>query len=401
MLILRTVRDFLTAALPPLQWDPREITSNKTTVPAEPRTDETNLSAWDTALLRPLLKHFGYELSFLSANNLTVLDPDIVCVDTGRRPFEVVKIVIEIKTPWALPTTDNTNLVERFNEELQTLIENNMESTSSTGADFLEKSVSQLLAEVQSATKETKHIRLITQIYAYMTANHLMYGMISNYEHTFFLRRMERQLNTTKPILQVTRAYNRSEFVSSSLVFSRPIVNPRDRYQPSEVSIASLFFLQLKAKKYCRKGAVSMFKLYDSTKSTYALEQFHNELRIYRQLEGLQDSPENVEPCIPLLRRSMIGSGFVLILELTNCGTQITEELCRLYGNRIKSCFAKLHARGVVHTDVARRNILVDSYWNAFLVDFGRSRLKSSFETEQQWQDAVTKEIGEVNALVR
>lgn len=385
-----------------------------------------------SALLDPLLEHFGYELSFLSANNLAVLGPDIVCVDTGRRPFEVVKIVIEIKTPWALPTADNTNLVEKFNEELQILIENNRESTSSTGADFLEKSVSQLLTEAQSATKETKHIRLITQIYAYMTANHFMYGMISNYQHTFFLRRMERQLNTTKPILQVTRAFNRGEFVSrfmffcslamakhlytspySSPVFSRPIVNPRDRYQPSEVSIASLFFLESKAlftgasacvvegRSTVKRDAVSMFKLYDSTKSTDALEQFQNEFRVYHQLEDLQDSPANTEPCIPLLLRSMIGSGFVLILELTNCGTQITEEQCRLYGDRIKSCFAKLHARGVVHTDVARRNILVDSYWNVFLVDFGRSRLKSSFETEQQCQDAVAKEISEVNALVR
>jgi hypothetical protein len=191
-----------------LQWSPKTVTSNKTTVPAKPLTDEMNLSAWDTfdseyqtwrvsfddnvkvglcqpnesfrvdsesiiqgtflvvrsALLDPLLEHFGYALSFLLANNLAVLSPDIVCVDTGRHPFEVVKIVIKIKTPWALPTADNVNLVEKFNEELQILIENNRESTSSTGADILEKSVSQLSAEAQSATKETKHIRLFTQI---------------------------------------------------------------------------------------------------------------------------------------------------------------------------------------------------------------------------------------------
>lgn len=48
MMILRTVRDFLTAALPPLQWNPKTVTSNKTTVPAKPLTDEMNLSAWDT-----------------------------------------------------------------------------------------------------------------------------------------------------------------------------------------------------------------------------------------------------------------------------------------------------------------------------------------------------------------
>lgn len=76
------------------------------------------------------------------------------------------KVVVEFKTPWAFKIR---NLVEEYGRKQD--------------------------------KPTAKVVKLIQQVYGYMTFNHQRYGVVSTYDQTWYFRRMD---STTGGILEIT-----------------------------------------------------------------------------------------------------------------------------------------------------------------------------------------------------
>ncbi|KAI8999249.1 hypothetical protein BC832DRAFT_217798 [Gaertneriomyces semiglobifer] len=112
------------------------------------------------------------------------------------------------------------------------------------------------------------------------------------------------------------------------------------------------------------------------------LEELFNELDAYEYLEELQGS------VIPGLRAygCMTGGAFLVL------GTELLSQVAHLGAahkdkfSKVREAYSRLHAAGIVHGDVAPRNILVTTEPErpVVLVDFGRAREATMMDVERE-----------------
>ncbi len=115
-------------------------------------------------------------------------------------------------------------------------------------------------------------------------------------------------------------------------------------------------------------------------------ELLKNEIKVYEALEDLQGDT------IPIL----IYHGWVhgcLTLILSDCGTTVEdlsdENLTEPIRQSCAAAVSSLHERGVLHGDLAERNMAVDRHGQVCIFDFGLSnRLILSLEAACSGRDA-------------
>lgn len=91
-------------------------------------------------------------------DNDVVLDPDLVC-KAGDKAENTLIAVIKVKLWWSF--------------------------------DIFQDPSAQYNMEIKSEGTDSKLVRGIQQIYGYMSCNHLRYGILTIYNGTYFLKRVE------------------------------------------------------------------------------------------------------------------------------------------------------------------------------------------------------------------
>jgi tRNA A-37 threonylcarbamoyl transferase component Bud32 len=110
-----------------------------------------------------------------------------------------------------------------------------------------------------------------------------------------------------------------------------------------------------------------VLKLFNQLDDANAFGMFSRELEMYRRLESCQGT------VIPRLKQALLLSGFLYTLFLDNRGTCITKEQLIENFDKVKMAVQSIHKLGVLHNDLALRNILYHE-GRVTLIDFGQSK---------------------------
>jgi serine/threonine protein kinase len=131
----------------------------------------------------------------------------------------------------------------------------------------------------------------------------------------------------------------------------------------------------------------SLFKLLDTTKDGSS-SMFWTELEAYQRLDELQGN------ILPILEQSYLISSFLFAFALEDCGNPITRpQLHRMYDQVVRA-LKSIHEKGVVHGDIALRNILINSFESrVVLVDFGLAKFFASHEQEKEGLEYISSDI--------
>jgi serine/threonine protein kinase len=136
----------------------------------------------------------------------------------------------------------------------------------------------------------------------------------------------------------------------------------------------------------------SVFKIFSYKEKGYR-ERFDRELEAYRLLDssGAKIAPE--------FRGCYCANGMYLILELEDCGVSLEGKDAKPYENQIRDLFKKLHLSGIIHNDVASRNLLVDGNGQVLLCDFGLAEMRAEGTTEEEWSQKALEDDEMVDML--
>jgi hypothetical protein len=336
----------------------------------------------------PLEKLFSSLVLFDNPGSSCCLNPDYgIFLSSLEAPQYALKSLIEVKTPWAFPSVPGGDLVSTFSQVQE-------------GSNLKELD--------EKSSFSTKVIRVVTQLWGYMTVNHFRYGVLTTYLDTYFFRRVEVDGQSCLEISPAVR--NKGEdinimgawayFISllnEDPIYSSPYSTPEmkrrvieqkveDKYVPVGITLGDLYFEQkfslgatgnvvlgrprVKTMKCAFNDSTQYaIKLIDSTKVSNAKEIFCREIESYKRLEPLQGK------AIPTFKGAFVASNFVYVIVLEKCGDRISkQELLTMMGV-ICNQFKEIHALGVVQGDVARRNILFYQ-GRPCIIDFGYSKLK-------------------------
>jgi hypothetical protein len=382
-----------------------EVTSSETlildplaSVRPLPHTDFTAKSELDVQerlmsfILIPLKLFeiaFKRAIDFRTGSPYLLLKPDLCLVEKvviSGTPEPIPKLIVEVKTPWAFEPTD---IAEAFIAQ-EKLID---EDPNLKGGE--------------SQSEKTKVFRAVSQLWGYMSVNHLRYGVITTYNETYFFRRLPSRDSTTS-VLEVSEPIMCSggsvpffrawayflDLLQSDFVYPSPFNSPILKrslnwtstisYRPQEISISDIFFnstyefrgtpsvvtgelpLPEKHPFYANRKNV-MMKIWDGAKEENAYDKFCSEVLAYERLQPIQGK------CVPSFCGCYVASSFIYILALENCGEEMEEETFSHYKEDVKKCLKEVHDHGIIHNDVALRNMVVKGS-TVKLIDFGESK---------------------------
>ena len=121
----------------------------------------------------------------------------------------------------------------------------------------------------------------------------------------------------------------------------------------------------------------------DLWKSPEMLAEMRNELTVYKNLADLQGK------CIPKVDRYGTWQGSYCI-GLSMHGKN-PERLDAYQKQSLMEIMDAIHARGVIHNDIKRENILVDDLGNPFMIDFGFAEMKECEEARELERNQLRK----------
>ncbi|KAJ3184602.1 hypothetical protein HDU87_004004 [Geranomyces variabilis] len=407
--------------LQPLNKDIGSLSSTTTTTAKFPRTDLDTLATWHTLpteidSVRNILRNstvsasaslgpFGFEghindesgvlillhimfasvtkclpreldqpkFTVVAGNKDVVGEPDFIYKSgSSTKP----KIVVEVKTDWAFPQLGS------------------------------------IVAEWPAAQSNprSKLARAIHQIYGYMTFNHLRYGVLTNYEKTWFLRRVNAPqggrleisdpyaYNSTSTLLEawvtVTLLAENNWFYTSpttspapprraTILTAPPSSNP---YKLRHTNTSGIEFIEgvdrsrvgvvVRGKYF---GTEVVMKVVDASKEKSAAEELEHEVSVYSALRSLSGST------IPCVIAYIEVWSMLRILVLQDCGINL-----RMYQNGGGSLstvrdlcndrLAELNALGYMHNDVKEENFAFNN-GNVRLIDLGRASQGTTSES--------------------
>ena len=116
-------------------------------------------------------------------------------------------------------------------------------------------------------------------------------------------------------------------------------------------------------------GKTIALKSTDLTKKPKCLDEFLNEVEIYKVLAKLQGIyiPE-------LLFYGDLANGMSFVMGMTIVGTTLDHHrVNRRLKNRAIATLRKVHKYNVLHNDIREENILIDENGYVYLIDFGFS----------------------------
>jgi serine/threonine protein kinase len=358
---------------------------------------------------------FGEAIRLKPVGNVR-LDPDLGLVLLKDGAQSTIALV-EVKTPKAFPL--GPDLVASFREEQMKL-----KKLRRPRKDKV----------LINRSEETKASRAIAQLWGYLSVNNLKYGVLTTFNDTFFFKRefnedqgvsrleISRSISIGDPSVPIVGAfcYFSSLLLESHLYaspYSTPIL-PRkspvkvDKYEVAQVDISQFRFgvatdfqkgTNVILGDYA-PGKTALFKLLDSTKKG-ALVMFFTELEAYKRLDTLQGKN------IPNLHHSYLMSGFLFSFVLQDCGQQISQSQFREFYEEIVKALKAIHQQGVLHGDIALRNILIDpASTKVTLIDFGLASffgLKPDNENELsyisekvEWDELCESELLQLESLL-
>jgi serine/threonine protein kinase len=324
--------------------------------------------------------------------------------------------VIEVKTPKAFPY--GGNLAERFKDEQLRLKPNPAATLKSLrNSPRREQALDEKVLINQN--KETKVSRAICQLWGYMTVNHLKYGILTTFNETFFLKRefCEEQgvkleispgIRIGDPQTPIVGAlcYFTSLLLESHLYtlpcssLSKSTYKCEDKdavqlnkYEVANVNLSDFHFTvptDFKAHHVVvgqhLQGKPSLLKLLDTTQHNSS-SMFLAELQAYERLDELQGA------VIPTLEQSYLISNSLFAFALEDCGNPITQSQLRKMHDQVAQALKSIHAKGVVHGDIALRNILINSLENrVVLIDFGLAKFFVSNGQEKEGLECITSD---------
>lgn len=291
------------------------------------------------------------------------------------------KAVIEIKTPWVLPSLDNAS--SRLATECAARFED----------DTLARS--NLLTAVQ-------------QSFIYMTLNNLRYGALTTFDETIFLRKVERDSQDgERSVIEFSPAIKcdvsdplgivaawlffintvesdprwmyaspvGSQAVSKDLLVPQQFVGDGTRYDPRDLQ-KCINFKSIIGRGHAGAVVVGsygdeddvVFKTIDLKTHPHGREQFDQEVQVYRDLEELQGS------VIPKFYAYGNYYGLLQIMVLEHVGRPITEQEYLDRKDDIDNAIKMINNMGYKHNDLFPRNIMInDETGGIRIIDFGLS----------------------------
>jgi hypothetical protein len=361
---------------------------------------------YDNAVKTANFLIFGKHIRIFYSEKAYLL-PDFELV-LHKGTTERILAVIEVKSPKEFPYEGN--LAERYHEEQLRL------KLNSTALKNLQPPTRQeplKEKELINCNHDTKVSRAICQLWGYMTVNNLRYGILSTFNETFFLKRefCDDQGVSTLQISSGVRIGNphipivgalcyftslvleshlyTSPYSTPSLPRKKPV--PLNKYEVANVDLLDFRFStptdfkahHVLAGQYDHKKP-ALFKLLDTTKSGLR-SMFFTELEAYKRLDELQGG------LIPTLEQSFLISTFLLAFEIEDCGNPITSTQLHKVYDKVVRALKLIHAKGVVHGDIALRNILINSSEHRIVfIDFGFAKFFGSSEHESEGLEFVS-----------
>jgi hypothetical protein len=322
---------------------------------------------------------FGHIVK-LSPCKQACLHPDLeIMLYKGHERLTLA--VAQVESPKTLPCDED--LVTLFKEEQMRLEPN------PTTFEFLRQDDK----VIKTQSKETRVSRAITQLWGYMTVNHLKYGLLTTFNNTFFFKRLSIgkleisrgiAVDDSKVPLVGALCYFTSLLLDSHLFTAQdftPTLTRRhpvltSKYDVANVTIADFHFAlpaDFKAGHVVlgqyAEHKPTLLKILDSTQIGRTA-MFHTELTAYQRLEELQGI------CVPTFEQAYLMSNFLFCLALEDCGKPITATQLHTHYDLVVQALKMVHGKGVAHGDIALRNILLDATeTQVVLIDFGLARL--------------------------
>ncbi|KAI8588159.1 hypothetical protein BDZ88DRAFT_508288 [Geranomyces variabilis] len=387
----------------PLNKDTGSLSSMSTTTPKYPRTDLDTLATWHT---------FPAEVDSVRQ----ILCNSMVPTSTTLGPFDfganvndetgvhsIIRQVIFVSLKKCLSSLDVIQpkfTVAAGNKDVVGQPDFLYKSGSSTKlkivvevkTDWAFPQLGSVVAEWPAAQRnpKSKLARVIHQVYGYMTFNNLRYGVLTNYEKTWFLRRINvpqgGRLEVSDPFAYSSTSTLFQAWVTITLLaennwfYSSPTTSPRatilsapapaptsDPYVLRSTDFLGIEFTEGIARSRvgvvvrgtCYGTRVAM-KVVDASKEQWASEGLDHEVSVYSALRSLSGST------IPRVIAYIEGWDMLRILVLEHCGINL--RAYQKQGGNLStvrhSCnvrLAELNAFGYMHNDVKEENFVFDS----------------------------------------
>ncbi|CAM6104614.1 unnamed protein product [Calypogeia fissa] len=136
----------------------------------------------------------------------------------------------------------------------------------------------------------------------------------------------------------------------------------------------------------------SVMKMIDASKASNKADKLKLEMAAYKALESLQGE------IVPKVHGFLLIHNWIMVLVLSQCGEEIeSHQFVARYGE-IQGMLKKIHAAGVVHGDLALRNILVKEE-KLNIIDFFEANLRSS-STEEEFSNDCKKDWDSLRSLL-
>jgi serine/threonine protein kinase len=358
---------------------------------------------------------------FSPKDNSVLLKPDICIYQTSLGKPKKLVAAIEVKTPWALDIPEG-NIVAKFESEKKLALERGDREPATTQRN------------------DTKVHRVISQLWGYLSVNHLKYGVITTYSQTYFFRRPEStsqicQLEVSPGIsvqgnlIAVFKAWYyflntlKQDFLYTSpysppKLLHKQVKTKKNKYEPIDIDLCQVYFnepfafgsscsvttgrVTLSSNELSNlDGNNFILKVFDGSKDSCAKSLFEREIFAYQTLEAIQGDT------IPHFHCGLIASGFVFVIVLEKIAAT-KDCLSNVASDKVRLAYSKLHSLGVIHNDVAKRNVL-DTSDSVRIVDFGRSLfcplIKKStlpvswFLSVEEYQQAQQMDLDQVQLL--
>jgi hypothetical protein len=285
----------------------------------------------------------------------------------------------------------------------------------------------------------------VNQLYHYMRLNHCKYGILSTYEHTWFVYRSQQcsfcagpdyheTLYVSDGVPYTDRAPNVMQCLSyfNSIVDDAPMASPPTSKRTSRANSASQtsrptdstvssgdnigrggnqLLSDAEGSQQAQDFTVDDFRLdtllgegrsrvyldvynskpialktADIAKHREMLPEMLNEVSIYEQLHELQGKG------IP----TFVCHGFVedvlYCVGVSVCGV-VPDTLNEEQKRKLEDVLDKIHQFGILHNDIKRENIVVDEFGNPYLIDFGFSARNDSVADQREERDILLQLI--------
>jgi predicted Ser/Thr protein kinase len=261
---------------------------------------------------------------------------------------------------------------------------------------------------------------VVQQIYNYMGANELIYGILATYDNHWFLRREHTELRITKtlplqsespPVLKAyayltqqvkenlkssfpqvlvlahgdnnsrtLRSHSKSTSSSSisqqaSSTFANQQLSSSTSVKQQNYSFADFKFKSILGEGRSGKTLLCEFrgdtialKSADLSKTPpYVLEEMQKEVEIYKDLADIQGK------YIPnLVCYGYYGGGMSFVIGMTIVGTILSEhKITKRQRTKALKGLEAIHKHGILHNDIREENILIDDNGDIYLIDFG------------------------------